>query len=255
MVYKEETIAAKNIIKTHYIVRVMDIHPETQTVDVMQDSLEYTLDPNGDKEVSTIFGEDIPVSLAQPFIIFDVPVKQERWGQFSIQCCPSVGDTGYIEVFTDDTHNWLEKGIMAEPNTTNKFEISNCVFVPFLPSFKSADPDYPKDNTKLIIKSKNVTLEIVDDEEQGKKEINVTAEKVNVTSDINITGNVSVKGDITQEGAMKVTGTISATKEIKSDDDVKAGTVSLKSHTHDFTVTTVGTAETQTGSGTTATPK
>lgn len=261
MILDDATLASKYIIKTHYIVRVMDVHPDKQTVDVMQDSYEFTLDPGGDYIVNNVFGIDVPASVSRPFIILGVPVKQERWGQFEIQCCPKIGDTGYIEVFTDDIREWVQKGYAAVPNTAEKFDVSSCVFVPFIPSHNSAAEDYPEKNNKLVIKSKNVRIEIVDDEEEEKKEINITAEKVNITSDINITGNIEMTGDVkmtgdfSQEGAMSVTGTISATKEIKSDEDVKAGSVSLKTHTHNFTVVTSGSATTQTGSGTTEGPK
>lgn len=263
MIYEDASLAAQNLIKTHYIVRVMDVHPEKQTVDVMQDSYEYVGNPEGEYTAVNAFGLATAASIAAPFVIMDVPVKQERWGQFSIQCLPEVGDTGYIEVFTDDVRRWFREGVAAAPNSSDKFNIESCVFVPFVPSDKSADARYPSKNNKLIIKSKNVTFEIVDDEEEEKKEINITVDKVNVTSNINITGDINVTGnlestgdikidgDIETSGSLKASGTIEAQDEISSKKDVVAGGISLKNHTHSFVYSSGPTAGTP---GTTNTP-
>lgn len=245
--YPKETLLSKYVIKTHYIVRVMAVHPETQTVDVIQDSYELTLDANGDMMVLNVFGTEIPAGVAEPFVVMGVPVKQERWGQFEIQCCPEVGDTGYIEVFTDNIRKWVKEGIAAVPTTAEKFDVDSCVFVPFIPSKESASKDYPENNTKLVIKSNNVRVEIVDDEESKKKEINITSGNVNITSDINITGNVNMEGDLSIEGnisssgELKAEGKISAKGEISSEKDVVAGGVSLKNHTHNFNYVGAGT--------------
>jgi len=243
-------IASKFLIKTHYIMRVTAFHPETQTVDLVQDTFEFTSVPYSGLTVANDFGEIVAVALTVPDSILGVPVKQLRWGQFEIQCCPVPGDTGYIEVFTNDIRDWIENGSMSVPWSDTHFLKQSCVFVPFIPNNQNASKDYPIDNSQLVIKSANASIIITDKPaEEGSEEeptvditttaqtLNINAEKgITVTGDINVTGNISVTGEV------NVDGTISATKDIKSETDVIGGGISLKTHTHPATTTaTVGT--------------
>lgn len=251
----KEAIAAKYLIKTHYIMRVVAFYPDTQTVDLVQDTFEFTPVPASNLAIVNDFGERVAVALCIPDRISGVPVKQLRWGQFEIQCCPKEGDTGYIEVFTNDIRDWVETGSMSVPWSDTHFLKQSCVFVPFVPNKTNAATDYPADNSQLVIKSANASIVITDKPaEEGSEEdqviditttaqtLNINAEKgITVTGDINITGNIDVKGDITIDGNISTSGDIDAGGEIKSDKtvegkiDVKGGGVSLKNHTHMFT--------------------
>jgi len=207
-----ESIFAKYLIKTHYLVRVLTFYPETQTVDVIQDTFEFTPSPIGNYIVTNEFDEEVVTVLTTPDIIRGIPVQQLRWGQFEIQCCPKKDDTGYIEVFVDDIQDWIENGSKSVPWSDSKFLKKNSVFVPFVPNHKNAVEDYPTLNDRLIIKSESAKVEIVEDNDGTK--INAIADT------IAFTGDLSVDGDITCTGDIKATG------------DVIAGTVSLKNHTH-----------------------
>lgn len=248
---KDETIAAKLLIKTHYIMKVVEFHPETQTVDLVQDTFGFTNTPYGTMAVNNDFGQTIVAALTYPDNLIGVPVKQLRWGQFEIQCCPVPGDTGYIEIFTDDIREWVKNGGPAVPWSDRRFVKESCVFVPFVPNNTNAATDYPTDNSKLVIKSANASIVITDQPaEEGSQEepivditttaqtLNINAEKgITVTGDINITGNITAKGDVNVDGTITASGDITST-----DGDVVAGSISLKNHTHDgSTLTTTAT--------------
>lgn len=211
----DATVAAKYVIKTHYIMRVIEFHPETQTVDLIQDVFEMTNSPFGNLVYRNEFGNNIACLPKSPDVLYDVPVKQLRWGQFEIQACPVEGDTGYIEVFVDDIQDWIKNGSRSIPWSQDKFVKKNCVFVPFIPNSKNASTTYPTDNTQLVIRSKNASITLVDDGETSSVKIGAQTMEVNAEKGVSITGDVSVTGNIT------------ASK------DVKAGGISLTNHTHD----------------------
>lgn len=258
----DATIAAKFVIKTHYLMRVVEFHPDTQTVDLIQDVYEFTNAPYGTVSIENDFGCYVNVLLKQPDALYNIPVKQLRWGQFEIQCCPKPGDTGYIEVFTNDTRDWMINGSNSVPWSDAHFLKECCVFVPFVPNLKNAATQYPADNSQLVIKSANASIVITDKQaEEGSGEdpviditttaqtLNINAEKgITVTGDINITGNITVTGDIETTGDVTVDGNITATGDITSDktvtgkEDVIGGGISLKNHTHPFTYSAGPTA-------------
>lgn len=251
---KDETFAAKLLIKTHFIMKVTDFYPETQTVDLVQDTFGFTNTPYGKHTVNNVFGQTVVAALTTPDVVLGVPVKQLRWGQFEIQCCPVPGDTGYIEVFTDDIRSWVQDGGPAVPWSDQRFIKESCVFVPFVPNAKNAATDYPVDNSQLVIKSANASIVITDKPaEEGSEEeptvditataqtLNINAEKgITVTGDINITGNITATGDVNVDGTITASGNITSTNG-----DVVAGGISLKNHTHDgSTLTTTATVGT-----------
>lgn len=239
----DATIAAKLIIKTHYIMKVVEFHPEAQTVDLVQDTFGFTNTPFGKITVSNDFGQAVVAALTIPDSILGVPVKQLRWGQFEIQCCPVPGDTGYIEVFADDIRDWMANGGPSVPWSDQHFIKESCVFVPFIPNKANASTTYPADNSQLVIKSTNASIVITDKPaEEGSEEeptvditttaqtLNINAEKgITVTGDINITGNITATGDITVEGTITASGDITSTEG-----DVVASGISLKDHTHNI---------------------
>lgn len=238
------TLAARYVIKTHYIMRVLKFHPETQTVDIIQDVFEFANTPMGQHTVINEFGNEVTVAIKKPDILYGVPVKQERWGQFEIQCCPKEGDTGYIEVFTNDILDWIQNGSRSIPWSDAHFLKTSCVFVPFIPNHTNAVKDYPTDNSQLVIKSAHASIVITDSEakegsgSEPTVDVTTTAQTVNINAEKGVTvkGDINVTGDITATGNVTVEGTISATGDIKSTGgDVVAGGVSLKDHTHMFT--------------------
>ena len=179
----EATVAAKFVIKTHYIMRVLEFHPETQTVDLIQDVFEMTNSPFGNTVYRNEFGNIVACLPKELDILYDVPVKQLRWGQFEIQACPVEGDTGYIEVFVDDIQDWIKDGSRSIPWSVDKFVKKNCVFVPFVPNKKNASSTYPADNTQLVIRSKNASITITDDGNTSSVKLN--SDKIYLGGDAN----------------------------------------------------------------------
>lgn len=194
------TIAAKYVIKTHYIMRVIEFHPETQTVDLIQDVFEMTNSPFGSLVYKNEFGNTVACLPKELDILYGVPVKQLRWGQFEIQACPVEGDTGYIEVFVDDIQDWIKNGSRSIPWSQAKFVKKNCVFVPFVPNRKNASTTYPADNTQLVIRSKNASITLVDDGTTSSVKIGAQTMEVKTENGVSITGNVTVEGEVTANG-------------------------------------------------------
>lgn len=194
------TIAAKYVIKTHYIMRVIEFHPETQTVDLIQDVFEMTNSPFGSLVYKNEFGNTVACLPKELDILYGVPVKQLRWGQFEIQACPVEGDTGYIEVFVDDIQDWIKNGSRSIPWSQAKFVKKNCVFVPFVPNKKNASATYPADNTQLVIRSKNASITLMDDGETSSVKIGAKTMEVSAEEGVSITGNVNVEGEVTANG-------------------------------------------------------
>lgn len=213
MIIPDESTLAKVLVKTHYIVKVLEFHPETQTVDVIQETFEYLQHPAGSIVKKNEFGYEVNMMLVVPDVLYDIPVQQLRWGQFSIQCAPQPGDTGYIEVMTDDSRSWVEEGGVSMPWLATKMNKESCVFVPFVANKKNAIEDYVSDANTLTIKSKNGSIVLTDDGE--KSNIKIMVDSVTVDSpEVNFTGKVTAEGLIT------------------SNEDVKSGNISLRNHIH-----------------------
>lgn len=211
-------------MKTHYIVKVLEFHPETQTVDVIQETFEYVQHPAGTIVKQNEFGYEVNLKLANPEIILGVPVQQLRWGQFSIQCAPQPGDTGYIEVMTDDSRSWVENGGPAEPWLVTKMNKESCVFVPFVANKKNADKEYVSDKNTLTIKSKNGSIVLTDDGKKASVSVNVDTATVTAKESISVDSpEVNFSGKLTVDDV------------IKSKKDVVANSISLKDHEHPFT--------------------
>lgn len=245
-----ETIAAKYVIRTHEIMRVVAFHPENQTVDLIQDMFEFCNTPMGEITVKNELGYTVNVGLLKPTVLYGIPVKQERWGQFEIQACPQPGDTGYIEIFTNDISSWIQNGELSIPNSDRHFLKESSVFVPFIPNSKNCVDDYVTDGTQLVIKSTNATIKITDsDGEEPVVDIETTAKTLHVNAE----DGIFVNGDIS------VTGTITATGNIESTEgDVIASGISLINHTHTIPtggIVTEGSATSQTTTTPTVVPK
>lgn len=256
----DATLASRYVIKTHYIMRVLKFDPETQTVDLIQDVFEFTNTPMGQYTVINEFGNEVTVALQKPDILYGVPVKVLRWGQFEIQACPAPGDTGYIEVFTNDILDWIQNGSRSIPFSDSHFLKSSCVFVPFVPNHKNAATDYPAkpdgsaDNTKMIIKSanarivfedalsvpdgptnttvtigtKNGSVELKDiDSGTGTPLVTLTAQadQINLIAPkgVTVTGNLTVTGGVIAGGTMTATGNMIGNADITT-----TGTITAK---------------------------
>lgn len=237
MYLPEETLLAKYVIKTHYIVKVIEVHPDTQTVDVVEDVYRYINSPIPYTTVVNELGNAVDVGLSKRKQLLNIPVKQERWGQFKIQCNPAVGDTGYIEIMTNDIRDWLENGSESIPLTDSHFDERSCVFVPFVQNATNKQEDYPTDNTQLVIKSNHLSITLTDqpDPEAGSEE--EPTRNISIVGDVTMSGKLDITGDVTITGKLTTSGDIEST-----DGDVKAGSVSLKEHTHPFTYSAGPTA-------------
>lgn len=229
----EEALASKYVIKTHYVARVLAFYPENQTVDVIQDMLEFTNTPLGDITVKNEFGQEVTVGVLKPAVLYGVPVKQLRWGQFSIQACPQPGDTGYIEVFANDISAWIHEGSMAIPWSDRHFVKESCVFVPFVANDTNPTEDYVADEHTMVIRSKTAAITLTDNGETS--DVKVVAKTITMEAEngVSITGDVSIDGDV------------SCTKTVTAETDVVGGGVSLKDHTHQFTYSAGPTAGAQ----------
>lgn len=213
-----EALYAKYLIKTHYLAKVLEFHPETQTVDIQTVVPEYTNSPIGDHWVVNEFGHTVSCLLCKPDVLLGIPLVQLRWGQFSIQACPVPGDVGYIEVFTNDIQAWVKEGDGSLPWSDDHFLKKSCVFVPFVANKDTCVNNYPEDNTKLVIKSANASITLSDDGETSDVKIQANTMTVEAQDGVNITGDVTVDG------------TLHATTNVTAGDNNTA----LVGHTHDF---------------------
>lgn len=182
MQFNDDIILSKYMIKTHFIMKVIAFHPETQTVDLVQDVYEYTNTIAGEFSVINELGMEVTAALQTLDIVYGVPVKQERWGRWHIQCCPAVGDTGYIEVMTNDIRDWVENGSLSIPWSDDHFKKNSCVFVPFVPNKTNCDPEYPATNESFVIKSDKINLTMTTPEE-GKEKVTLTMTGITLTID------------------------------------------------------------------------
>lgn len=243
--FPDESIAAKYLINTHMMVRVIAFHPETQTVDVVQEVYDYVNTTEGDFVVQNEFGIDVTANVKVLDILYDIPVKQERYGQFSIRCCPKEGDTGYLEIFTEDLQDWFKNGGPSVPWAALRFLRKNSVFVPFVPNNKNCATDYPTTNESLVIKSNRVTMTI-SDPEQGNESVSLSMSN-GVSLTISADGNIIVNGtkatinasSTTINGSLQVNGEVTTSSTITSGGDINSGGdvitssgISLDNHTH-----------------------
>ena len=215
MMYPDESIMAMYLIKTHYIMKVVAYHPETQTVDLIQDVYEFTNAYEGQFVRRNEFGESIVVSLKNLDILKGIPVKQERWGKWHLQCCPAVGDTGYIEVMTNDIQDWVENGSRSIPWSAQHFNKKSCVFVPFVPNKQNCDPQYPATNESFVIKSDKINLTMTTPDE-GKEKVVLTMTGITLTID--------AEGKVTLDAPDAAVSANCKTVEAKASDSVKIDT-------------------------------
>ena len=244
------------------MVRVVEFHPETQTVDVVQEVYDYVNSPVGQFVVQNEFGEEVVAGVKVLDMLYDIPVKQTRYGQFAVQVCPKPGDTGYLEIFTEDLQDWIENGGPSIPNAALRFKRKNSVFVPFVPNNTNCAEDYPTTNESFVLKSAHTTIKISDPEEEGDESLEITMRngvslKISADGSISATcenttissyGSVTIDtptatitGDTTINGTLQVDKEITTDSTIKSGGDITSGGdvktsdgTSLDEHTHTF---------------------
>ena len=119
--------------------------------------------------------------------------------------------------------------------------------------FKHADRAIDIDSNDITINCKNATINAENVKIEATAQVDVIAPIINQTAttsinltapNINLTGILAIAGAITAgasgggpttmeiEGDVKVDGPIETTGEVSSDVDVKAGSISLSTHTH-----------------------
>ena len=224
--FPDESIAAKYLVNTHMMVKVVAFHPETQTVDVVQEVYDYVNTTDGDFVVQNEFGVDVTANVKVLDVLYDIPVKQERFGQFSIRCCPKEGDTGYLEIFTEDLQDWFKNGGPSVPWAALRFMRKNSVFVPFVPNNTNCAQDYPTNNESLVVKSNRITLTLADPEE-GNESVSLSMSN-GVSLVISADGSITVSGSsatinaqsTTVNGDLQVNGTVTTSSTITSGGDI-----------------------------------
>jgi phage gp45-like len=222
MPFNDEVILSKYMIKTHYIMKVLAFHPETQTVDLVQDVYEFTNAIAGEFSIVNELGMEVTASLQNLDVLYGIPVKQERWGKWHVQCCPAEGDTGYIEVMTNDIQDWVENGSLSIPWSDDHFLKKSCVFVPFVPNKTNCDPEYPANNDSFVIKSDKINITMTSptqqegEEEPGKEKVVLTMTGITLTID--------AEGKVTLDAPDAAVSANCKTVEAKASDSVKIDT-------------------------------
>ena len=143
--------------------------------------------------------------IATKTIITDVPLMQLGNKTINIKIKIAVGDLIPVFHVKEDVSLLISQGTEEPNNALDDFSQSNAIALPF----------------KLSNFQEGFKMPIVDFE---------------------ILGNIKMKGNFEIEGDIKQTGKLEATGEIKSDTDVKASTISLKTHKHPYTWTDGGGA-------------
>lgn len=252
----DAAVAAKYLINTHMLVKVIAFHPETQTVDVVQEVYDFVNTTDGSFVVVNEYGVEVPANVKELDVFYGIPVKQERYGQFSVQVCPKEGDTGYLEIFTEDIQDWVENGGPSVPWATLRFLRKNSVFVPFVPNAQNAITDYPTTNESFVIKSAHTTIKITDPEEgdeslevsmrngvsfkisaDGTVSVNCQNTTISASGAVTIdTPSTTITGTLNVDGAVTTNSTITSGGSITSGGDVVTSTgVTLDTHIHPVT--------------------
>ena len=164
LLYNQLQIASKTgslMVNTHHIYQVVRVSDNGKFVDIVNCNLVWRLDEYSEQYVINSYGRAIPASPAEPEIIYDVPVKQYREGDFQIRKRPKVGDIGYIECFYQDISSWKKEGGIITPISINIHDIESCVFVNGLVSHKEDDDVLPAQNI-FQLKGRTTLFELQD---------------------------------------------------------------------------------------------
>lgn len=155
------TVDAQLSVMTHFIYTVIKVSDDGKFVDLVHNSLEWEECIDGDSLQVSPYGRVIKCSPKKPDVLFDVPVKQYREGDFHIRKRPKVGDVGYIEVFYQDIGTWKENGGFQAPQSINIMAKNSCVFVNGLIAHNEDEDILPPQNI-LQIKGRTTLFEMQD---------------------------------------------------------------------------------------------
>lgn len=154
-------IDAKLSVNTHFLYTVIKVSENGKFVDLIENTLDWTECTDGDVFMVDPYGNRILCSPKAPEVIFDVPVKQYKEGDYHIRKRPKVGDVGYIEVFYQDIGTWKDNGGFQAPQSINIMDKCSCVFVNGLIAHNEDTDVLPPQNV-MQIKGRTTTIELQD---------------------------------------------------------------------------------------------
>lgn len=208
-------------------------------------------------------------------VISGVPIITPSSGGAFISMPIKRGDSCLV-LFTDkDITNWLLGSSNQIPNTKRMHSLSDAVAIMGLNQFTKPLPI--QNNNDLSISYSNSVISIKPNgniEINSKKDINIVCDNATIdckdinlnsssalninTQNMNVEGSFNLKGDLHLDGnafgknnqsfkvgtKLEVTGDVEATGDMEATGDVKAGSVSLKNHTHSYIKPIVGSSPT-----------
>lgn len=176
------SIDAKLSVNTHFLYTVAKVSEDGKFVDLISNTLEWTPCTNGDVVMTNAYGEEVLCSPNVPDVLFDIPVKQYKEGDFHIRKRPKVGDVGYIEVFYQDIGTWKDNGGFQAPQSINIMDKNSCVFVNGLIAHNEDEDVLPPQNV-MQIKGRTTTIEMQDATPEDQ-ETGTTATEAKITAKI-----------------------------------------------------------------------
>lgn len=187
---------AKLDIHTALPVKVVSFNPTNQTI-------------TAEAQVKQIL---VGGELAQIPPLVDVPVSFPRGGGFAVTFPLRTGDEGFV-VFSERCFDgWWQSGKSSEPLDFRQHDLSDAMFVPGICSVPNAISDFF---------TGGLSLQTLD----GSTFIRVENNKITIQGDIEHQGNTN------QTGSTTTSETITA-KNVIGTEDVTAGGISGKNHTH-----------------------
>lgn len=247
-------------INTQYVVMVVKVSEDGRFVSVVDCTLEWKANPNGDTFMLNSYNKSIRCSKIKPWVINDVPVEQPYVrGQWKINTRPRVGDYGILSVFYHDIDSWKQKGGFQAPSAIRIHALDSCSFRPGLPNHADVDAEqeaYPSDD-EWEIKGNGVNIKFtspVDENSESPNKMQVNVGTVSFTIEVPKDGNPTVvlnipdgsmtvnvptstiNSDVTINGTLTTSSTIQSGADITSGGDViTAAGNTLDTHVHQVT--------------------
>ncbi len=211
----------QSYINTALPCKVIEFDKDTQlaTVQILIDKI----DSSGD--------EVVDIEIPQ---IAEIPVIQPFSGSICITMPIEPDDTGLLVFNQRNIDTFVVEGTQAVPFDNRMHDIQDCVLIMGLTHQKRVIPEYDDDGMAIRSEDNSTHIQLKQD---GTININSgsTTVKIEKDGDVTIeTGKIALTGDIEMTGNLAVTGKITATDNIESDLDVKAGAISLLTHTHGY---------------------
>lgn len=187
---------AKLDIHTALPVKVISFDPQKQTI-------------TAEVQIKQVLTDGNAVSIPP---LVDVPVSFSRGGGFAVTFPLQAGDEGFVVFAERCIDGWWQSGNASEPMDFRQFDLSDAMFIPGICSVPNAIANFFTDG---------LSLQTLD----GGTFIRLT------NGSISIQGNIEHKGNTNQTGSTTTSETITA-KNVVGTDDVTAGGISGKNHTH-----------------------